>query len=73
MEEEKKRMGALFAKKKVVWVPDNEKLGDKCSYPEGWAATESFKGWKVRAFSPVLWPVHHSSPGTPPKHTSTRG
>lgn len=41
-------MGALFAKKKVVWVPENEKLEDKCSYPDGWAAVESFRGWKVR-------------------------
>jgi hypothetical protein len=48
-------MGALFAKKKVVWVPVNEKLDDKCSYPEGWAAVESFRGWKVCALVPFLF------------------
>jgi len=40
-------MGMLWSKKKVMWVPDNEKLKDKCVNPEQWDAQESFTGWKV--------------------------
>jgi len=53
-------MGALFAKKKVVWVPNNEKLEDKCSDAEGWQAVETFRGWKVGRNMAALqdWSCH---------------
>jgi hypothetical protein len=40
-------MGIFFSKKKVVWVPVNEKLAEKAAASEEWQAVESFKGWKV--------------------------
>mmetsp|Transcript_12306 Transcript_12306/g.24365 ORF Transcript_12306/g.24365 Transcript_12306/m.24365 type:complete len:242 (+) Transcript_12306:260-985(+) len=40
-------MGGLFSKKKVVWVPESEKLEDLCSDPDLWQAQESFRGFKM--------------------------
>uniref|UniRef100_A0A6U4N9D1 Uncharacterized protein n=1 Tax=Hemiselmis andersenii TaxID=464988 RepID=A0A6U4N9D1_HEMAN len=40
-------MGGLFSKKKVVWVPDSEKLEDLCADPDSWQAQTSFRGFKM--------------------------
>lgn len=40
-------MGGVFSKKKVVWVPINDKLQDKLETYKQWDAKTSFVGWKV--------------------------
>mmetsp|Transcript_33023 Transcript_33023/g.83333 ORF Transcript_33023/g.83333 Transcript_33023/m.83333 type:complete len:242 (-) Transcript_33023:163-888(-) len=40
-------MGGLFSKKKVVWVPNSDKLEDLCADPDSWQAQESFRGFKM--------------------------
>jgi len=38
----------IFGSKALVWVPENEKLKEKCEDAESWAAKESFVGWRVQ-------------------------
>ena len=40
-------MGAAFSRKRVLWVPVNEKLQDKLETYKQWDAKTSFIGWKV--------------------------
>jgi hypothetical protein len=40
-------MGTVFSRRRVVWVPVNEKLEEKIDTYKQWDAKTSFVGWKV--------------------------